>query len=263
VEAGQKSEEAALKALALDERDAEAHCYLGEAKRVLHWDVAGEDAELRRALEIDPNSAPAYFFLALLRSGQGEVGEALTAMEQARRLDPLSPIVSSFASLIYLGANQFDNAIAEGERTAQLDPNYVYFESGAAAAYREKGEFEKAVAIYKKAEQISGIPNPGLAVTYARMGKEADARAILAQLINLSRMRYFAADSIAEIYTALGEKDEAFRWLDRAVAEHSAPLGGIAFRPVFRALRSDPRFADLLRRIGIDPAQALAPQNKK
>jgi tetratricopeptide (TPR) repeat protein len=253
--------EAASKALALDEHDAEAHCYLGEAKRVLHWDLEGEDAELRRALEIDPNCGSAYFFLALLRSAQGRINEALVATEQARKLDPLSPIVSSFASVIYFGANQLENAIAEGQRTAQLDPNYVYFESGAAAAYREKGEFGKAIAIYKKAEEISGIPNPGLAVTYARMGKEADARAILAQLIDLSRTRYYAADSIAEVYTALRDKDEAFQWLDRAVAEHSAPLEGVAFRPGFRLLHSDPRFADLLRRIGIDPSKALNRQD--
>ena len=257
LKAGQKWEEAASKALALDERDAEARCYLGEAKRVLHCDIAGEDAELRRALESDPNCGPAYLFLALLRSGERRIDEALTAMEQARRLDPLSPIVSSFASYIYLGADQLENAITEGQRTAQLDPNYVYFESGAAAAYREKGEFEKAIKIYKKAEQISGIPITGLAVTYAKMGKKAEARAILAQLIDLRRTRYFAADSIAEIYTALGEKDEAFRWLDRAVAEHSAPLGGLAFRPEFRALHSDPRFAELLQRLGFDAAKVL------
>jgi hypothetical protein len=89
------------------------------------------------------------------------------------------------------------------------------------------------------------------------MGREADARAILAKLIDLRRRRYFAADSVAEIYAALGEKDEAFRWLDRAVAEHSAPIHGIGVRPEFRSLHSDPRFAEVLRRIGLDPAQVL------
>jgi serine/threonine-protein kinase len=257
LEAGPKWEEAALKALALDERDAEALSYLGEAKRVLRWDLAGEDADLRRALEIDPNSGTAYFFLGLLRSAQGRSDEAVAAMEQARKLDPLSPIVSRFTSVIYFCANQLDKAVAEGQRTAQLDPNYVYFESGSAFAYREKGEFDKAIAVYKKDEQILGTPSPGLAVTYAKMGRETDARAILAQLIDLRRTRYFAADSIAEIYAALGEKDEAFRWLDRAVAEHSAPIHGIGVRPEFRSLDSDPRFAEILRRIGLDPAQVL------
>jgi TolB-like protein/Tfp pilus assembly protein PilF len=257
LQAGPKWEEAALKALALDERDAEALSYLSEAKRVLRWDLEGEDADLRRALEIDPNSGTAYFFLALLRSAQGHSDEAVAAMERARRLDPLSPIVSRFTSVIYFCADQLDKAIAEGQRTAQLDPNYVYFESGAGFAYREKGEFDKAIAVYKRDELILGTPSPGLAVTYAKMGREADGRAILAQLLDLRRTRYFAADSIAEIYAALGEKDEAFRWLDRAVTEHSAPIHGIGVRPEFRSLHSDYRFVDILRRIGLDPMQVL------
>ncbi|MGE5208964.1 MAG: protein kinase domain-containing protein [Alphaproteobacteria bacterium] len=257
LEATPKFEEAASKALALDERDAEARCYLGEAKRTWRWDLAGEDAELRRALEIDPNCAMAYFFLGLLRSSQGQSDAAVAAMEQARTLDPLSPIVSRFTSVIYFCADELDKAVAEGQRTAQLDPNYVYLESGTGFAYREKGEFDKAIAIYKRDEQILGTPSPGLAVTYAKMGREADARAILAKLIDLRRTRYFAADSIAEIYAALGEKDEAFRWLDRAVEEHSAPIHGIGVRPEFRSLHSDPRFAEVLRRIGLDPAQVL------
>lgn len=257
LKAGPKWEEAALKALALDERDAEAVAYLSEAKRVLRWDLVGEDADLRRALEIDPNSGTAYFFLGLLRSAQGRSDEAVAAMEQARSSDPLSPIISRFASVIYFCANQLDKAVDEGQRTAQLDPNYVYFESGTGFAYREKGEFDKAIAIYKHDEQILGTPSPGLAVTYAKLGREADARAILTQLLDLRRTRYFAGDSIAEIYAALGDKDEAFRWLDRAVAEHSAPIHGIGVRPEFRSLHSDPRFADVLRRIGLDPAQVL------
>jgi serine/threonine-protein kinase len=262
LEAYPKVEEAASKALALDERDAEARCYLGEAKRVLHWDLAGEEMELQRALRIDPNSAPATFTLGLLRASQSRLGEAVIAIEKAQELDPLSPIVSSFASLIYLGANQLDNAIAAGQRTVQLDPTYVYYESGIAGAYREKGEFDKAVAIGKRAQQISGVPNAGLAITYARMGKVTEAQAILTQMIDLARTRYFAADSIAEIYVALGQTDEAFRWLDRAVNEHSAPVEGIAFRPEFRSLHSDPRFAAILKRIGLDPAKILVGEKK-
>jgi tetratricopeptide (TPR) repeat protein len=132
-------------------------------------------------------------------------------------------------------------------------------ESGTGFAYREKGEFEKAIAVYKRDEQILGTPSPGLAVTYAKIGREAEARAILNQLIDLRRTRYFAADSIAEIYAALGDKDQAFQWLDRAVSEHSAPIHGIGVRPEFRSLHSDPRFAEILRRIGLDPVQVLRP----
>ena len=100
------SKEAALKALALDEKDAEAHCYLGEAKRVLDWDLAGEDAELQRALQLDPNSAPAHFFLALLPLFRGELKEGLQLVLEAEKLDPVSPITSYVATAAYLANDQ-------------------------------------------------------------------------------------------------------------------------------------------------------------
>jgi tetratricopeptide (TPR) repeat protein len=102
-----------------------------------------------------------------------------------------------------------------------------------------------------------------LAVTYAKMGRREDARRILEQLIEKSRQQYVAGEKIATVYAALGEKDEAFRWLERALDEHSASMAGVASSPEFRPLRSDPRFADLLRRLGIDPAQVLSRQNKQ
>ena len=101
------SKEAALKAIALDEKDAEAHCYLSEAKRVLDWDLAGADAELKRALELDPNSAPAHFFSALLPLFRGELKEGLRLVLEAEKLDPVSPITSYVATAAYL-ANDRD-----------------------------------------------------------------------------------------------------------------------------------------------------------
>jgi hypothetical protein len=95
------------------------------------------------------------------------------------------------------------------------------------------------------------------------MGRREDARRILEQLIDKSRQQYVAGERIATVYAALGEKDEAFRWLNRAFDEHSASIGSFIFTPEFRPLRSDPRFADLLRRIGIDPTQVLSQQNKQ
>ena len=123
------SKEAALKALALDEKDAEAHCYLGEAKRVLDWDVAGEEAELERALELDPNSAPAHFFSALLPLFRGQPKEGLQLVLEAEKLDPVSPITSYVATAAYLANDRIDEAISEGQRTLQLDPNYFYLDS--------------------------------------------------------------------------------------------------------------------------------------
>src|SRR5882724_311748 len=138
LEAYPASREAALKAIALDENDSEAHCYLSEAKRVLDWDLEGADAELKRALELDPNSAPAHFFLSLLPLFRGELQEGLRLVLEAEKLDPVSPITSYVATAAYLANDQIDDAISEGQRTLQLDPNYFYLDSDLAAAYREK-----------------------------------------------------------------------------------------------------------------------------
>jgi serine/threonine protein kinase len=252
------SKEAALKAIALDEKDAEAHCYLSEAKRVLDWDLAGADAELKRALELDPSSAPAHFFSALLPLFRGELKEGLRLVLEAEKLDPVSPIISYVATAAYLANDQIDEAISEGQRTFQLDPNYFYLDSDLAAAHREKGNFAEAIALYTKAQEATHLPSSGLAITYTRMGREAAARNILAQLLQAREKRYVAAPIIAAVYVAFGDKEEAFRWLERAFAEHSGILQWIAFLPEFRPLHSDARFPHLLRRIGVSNNSILA-----
>jgi serine/threonine-protein kinase len=258
LEAYPASKEAALKAIALDETDAEAHCYLSEAKRVLDWDLAGAEAELNRALELDSNSAPAHFFSALLPLFRGELKEGLRLVLEAEKLDPVSPIISYVATAAYLANSQLDDAISEGQRTLQLDPNYFYLDSDLAAAYREKGNFVEAIALYTKAQEATHLPSSGLAITYARIGRETEAQDILAQLLQAREKRYVSAPVIAAVYVAFGEKEEAFRWLERAFAEHSGILQWIAFLPEFRPLHSDARFPDLLRRIGVSQNSILA-----
>ena len=183
LEAYPASRAAALKAIELDEKDAEAHCYLGEAKRILNWDLPGEEAELERALQLDPNSAPVNFFLALLPLFRGEVKEGLELVLKAEQLDPVSPIISYVATAAYLADNRLDDAIAEGQRTQLLDPHYFYLDSTLAAAYREKGNFAEAIELYTKAQEETHLPSSGLAITYARMGRQIEARKILDQLL--------------------------------------------------------------------------------
>jgi eukaryotic-like serine/threonine-protein kinase len=245
------SKEAALKAIALDEKDAEAHCYLSEAKRVLDWDLAGADTELKRALELDPNSAPAHFFSALVPLFRGELKEGLRLILEAKKLDPVSPITSYVVTAAYLANDQIDDAISEGQRTLLLDPNYFYLDSNLAAAYRDKGNFPEAIALYTKSQEATNLPSSGLAITYTRMGRQVEARNILAQLLQARENRYVSAPVIAAVYVALADKEEAFRWLERAFAEHSGILQWIAFLPEFRPLHSDARFPRLLRRIGV------------
>jgi serine/threonine-protein kinase len=243
------SREAALKAIALNEKDAEAHCYLSEAKRVLDWDLAGADAELKRALELDSNSAPAHLFSGLHPLFRGDLKGGLQLILDAEKLDPVSPITSYVATAAYLANDRIDDAVVEGQRTLQLDPNYFYLDSVLAAAYREKGNFDQAVSLYTKGQEATHLPSSGLAITYARMGRETDAKNVLTQLLQAREKRYVSAPLIAAVSIALGDKEGAFRELEHAYAEHSGVLQWIAFLPEFRALHSDARFPQLLRRI--------------
>ena len=261
LEAYPKVKEAASRALALDERDAEAHCYLGESKRVLDWDVGGGQAELKRALQLDPNSGTAHFFLAISLSSQGEAESARAHMKEAVKLDPLSPIIGSFASMIDLAYGRFDDAVAEGRRTQLLDPNYFYQGSELAAAYCEKGMFAEALELYKKAGEVTGVPQPGLAITYAKIGRRNEAERVFNEVKTFVATHYVAGEAIASICVALKDNDSAFQWLERAYQEHSGSLHGIAVRRAFRPLYSDPRFADLLKRIGLDPVKVLNQRN--
>jgi eukaryotic-like serine/threonine-protein kinase len=250
---------AALKAVELDDQLAEGHIWLGNAKRILDWDVKGCWSEVDRALELDPNSAPAHSIRTLGDLCMGNKQEALLHIKASVRLDPLSPIVSNFAAVAYLCAGEVDEAIAEAKRLMQLDPNYIYENPILGEAYCEKAMYAEGIAVFQRAQQITGAPQRGLAITYARLGREAEARQILEELKKVAATKYIAAEEIAAIHVALGEKDEAFTWLERGYADHGGAFHAIAVRPEFRALRSDPRFQDIVRRIGLDPALAFGP----
>jgi serine/threonine-protein kinase len=259
LEAWPKVENAASKALALNETDAEAHCYLGDWKRIIGGDPRAEQVELNRAIELAPNLAIAHMFMAAVHSSECELDEAIKEIQIAEKLDPISPTVIWFAVPVYAAADRFADAVAAGKRL-EVNPNYIYFEPPLAEAYRLKGDWPAAAAIYEKAQKQTQSASSGLAVTYAKMGRTDEARKILNELIDKSRRQYVSGETIALIYAALGDREEALRWLKVACDEHSAPFYTFACFPDYRPLHSDPRFADLLRRIGVDPVKALARQ---
>jgi serine/threonine-protein kinase len=254
-------ESAATKALELNERDAEAHCYLSEAKRVLHWDLNGAERELKRALEIDPNSSSAHLFSAYVHSCSGDLKEVPGEMHEAERLDPLSAIVSDLQADLYVNLDRLDDALSAAKRTLTIDPNFIYVEPTLARVYREQGKLNEALAIYLKARAATHEPTAGLAMTYARLGQMNEVRRVLAQLVEKANRSYVAGEQIATVFVALGDHDEAFRWLNRAVDEHSANI--ISTRRELRPLHSDARFPELLRRMGIDPAKVLGRQKNR
>jgi len=155
-----------------------------------------------------------------------------------------------------------DQLIAEHAKTVVgwPDARFLYWDSFLGASYREKGRFAEALAEYERAQQAAGdMPLFGYAVTLARAGKTADARAMLARLQAYGRDHYVNPITFAAVYTALGDRDQAFAWLDRTVADRTGWLWGIATWPEFDALRQDPRLGQLIKRIGL-PTAAKAPR---
>jgi TolB-like protein/Tfp pilus assembly protein PilF/predicted Ser/Thr protein kinase len=253
-------EAAASKALALNPNDAEARCHLGEAKWFLNWDPASAEAEIERALAIDPNSASAHLLLALLQPDRGDCGAGIAHIRAAERLDPLSPVITNRKKSLMIRCRRLDEALAAAQRTVELDPNFLYRESPLAVVYRAQGKLDQALALYLKAAEMRHRPSAGLALAYADLGRKAEAREVLQQLLERRKSRYVRPDAIAGIYAALGEREEAFAWLETAYQEHSSSLPNVAFLSEFGSLLSDPRFADLMRRIGFDPAVILGQQ---
>ena len=149
-------------------------------------------------------------------------------------------------------ARRYDETIEQHKKTVELDPNFFYLDSWVGIAYREKRMYAESVAEYQNVQKITGNPIAGLAVTYARIGKTAEAREILRELQELATRRYLSPEHVATIYASFGEKDQAFAWLEKAYEARSAILSVTFSSAVYDPLRSDPRFTDLLRKMGLE-----------
>jgi TolB-like protein len=257
LEAYPKVRDAAIRALQLDDGEAEAHVYLAETRRVLDWDLDSAEAEFNRAVAIDPNSTTSNYFIAALYAARGERDKALTYLRRADRIDPASLWVSNFACELYRYFGLYDEAIAAGERALQLDPTFAHYgEPALAALYREMGRFDDAIALYRKAREFTGRPGFGLAITYARMKRREEALRTLEEAI--TGWGYRPGDAVAHVHVTLGAYDDAIRELERACEQRSSSLHGVGIAPEFAPLRSDKRFKSILQRIGLEPEKVFA-----
>ncbi len=248
-----KAKEAAIKALEIDDRLAEAHISLAMVKLFYEWDWAVAESEFRKALELNPDNSDAHYMYSLYLMRMGRFDEALVEMRRAHELDPLS--LEQFAGIgeIFYYQRQYDQAIEQYKKILELEPNsgFAYWWLG--NVYVQKGMFEDAVAAYQKSIPLSGdSPDEptGLAYAYALSGNKKAALQIIEELKQRSHKSYISPVLIAVVYIGLNEKEQAFEWLEKGFAERDSFLTSLKVEPIFDPLRSDSRYSELIRRIG-------------
>jgi TolB-like protein/Flp pilus assembly protein TadD len=247
-----KAKGAALKSLKIEET-AEARTSLGWAIMHYDWDLCSAEREFQHAVQEDPLYATAHQSYGHCLGVMGRFEEAFAELKHAIQLEPLSLIIgTSYAGISWLG-RRWDQAIEQTEKTLDLDPNFAAGLWGRARCYVGKGMVDTAITYAQEAVKLSGGTQlffiADLGYAYARAGRTGDAGRILDQLQELSKSRYVDSCLIAQIYVALGEVDEAFRWLEHAFQERAAWVPYLAFDPWFDPLRSDARFNKLLERL--------------
>ncbi|MGE5833155.1 MAG: tetratricopeptide repeat protein [Acidobacteriota bacterium] len=243
---------AAIKAIDLDNTLGEAHTSLAFALSSFDWDWPSAEKEFRRALELNPGYATAHHWYAWQLSLLGRHGEAIAEMKEAKSLDPLSLIINAELAELLLIAHLYDESVQQSRQTIEMDPDFALAHNQLAEAYLQEHRHDDAITEFQKAVELSGgspICTANLARAYASAGRSADAEQLLTDLKKRSNPAYSNASEIALVYAALGEKAQAMAWLERGYAERFNP--SVLLRPGFDSLRADPRFRDLIRRVGL------------
>jgi len=243
---------AALKALEIDESIAEAHAALGLYFSNYGWNEAAAEKEIRRAIALKPNYATAYHWLGnVVLLNMARFDESVAAGQRAQELDPLSVIISADQGYNLLFARRYDAALEQGQKALALDPNFYYTHYLLGWAYYGKGMYREAIAEYRKSLELNPDPYAKglLAIALSKSGGRAEAVKLRDELVAESTRRYLPGYHIAIANIALGEKDEAIKWLERDVNERGPQCTTFALDPLLDDLRADPRFVDILNQI--------------
>jgi len=253
-EAIPKAKAAAVKALELDDTLGEAHTSLAFIRLNYDWDWSGAESEFRRAIELNPNSSNAHHWYSHYLMAMGQTERSLTESKRALELDPLGLIMNVHLGWHYLNAHQYDLAIEQLRKALEMDPNYALAHWYIGLCHEQKGKYSEAEAEMQKAKELykgNIMLQADTAYVYAVSGQKDQALKVIDELKELSKRRYVSSYHVAMIYIGLQQKDQAFEWLENAYRERSDMLVYLKVEPRLDSLRSDPRFKDLLRRVGL------------
>jgi serine/threonine protein kinase/tetratricopeptide (TPR) repeat protein len=252
-----KSNAAARRALELDATLAHPHAVLGQSEMYYDWDFAGGEAEYKKAFELDPSDATAHLFYAFdIAMIGGREQEALAEANRAHRLDPLSPIISYAVGFTHLKARQYEEAIVVCKKLADENPTFAQAHACLARAYWGKRMYPQVIEEWKAYSQLSSDQNESEFASAIEQGfRSAGWTGALAKGIEARQAQrkngYSSAFGIAQLYADLGDKDQAFRWLTTAYQERDGGLVSLKTDFLLDPLRSDPRFAELVRKVGL------------
>lgn len=252
-EARRQAEEAASKALDLDGQLGEAYSALGYVKH-FNWDWTAAEQNHKRALELNPSYANAHNFYASYLMSRGRIDESIAASNHARELDPFSLSISAQRGFLFENARRYDEAIEQLRNVIAMDPTHYQALWILGHTYAANKQYDEAVAAAEKAVEVSER-TPGalgmLGLAYGLAGRKAEATKILNELVELNKTRYVTPAALVNVYLGLGDKEQAFVWLEKAYEEGSNFVAYLKVFPLLDPIRSDRRFEDLVRRIGL------------
>jgi TolB-like protein/Tfp pilus assembly protein PilF len=250
-----KARAAADRALQLDDSLAEAHTSSAYVYQQMWRSVEAEE-EYKRAISLNPNYPTAHHWFGWHLQTNRQFDDALREMKRAQELDPLSPIIGAELAGVYLLKNNLNSAVEQCKRTIELEPSFPAAHFYLGFAYLKQQHYEDATAEFQKAVDSSvraAQPLSNLGYCYAVTGRRAEALRILKELEEKYASREVTGQHIAAVYAGLGDKDQAFAWLERDFQQRSGQLPTVTWRPQFENIRSDPRYADFVRRMGLQP----------
>jgi TolB-like protein/DNA-binding winged helix-turn-helix (wHTH) protein/Tfp pilus assembly protein PilF len=248
-----KAYAAAQKAVEIDPQSAEAHASL--ALVLNHkWDWAGAEVEFKRALKLNPQHANAHHWYGDYLSIQGRHDEALVEAKRALELDPLNLMIGTWVGLRYYLARRYDGAIEQSRNTVDLDPNFAAAHLILGESYVQQGRHKEGLDELQKAASLSGdspLYKAQVGVGLALAGKKKEALRAIRELQDISGKRYVSPYGVAQIYAALNDREQTYKWLDTAYRDRAVWMSYLVVDPVFDSIRSEDRFRDLLQRVGL------------